>query len=82
MAKKRQTDKVSSASAEFLELQALRLAAVAVDLRGRLAPCEIARIPQLVKALDACDALFEDLGWGRPSGPLTYAKKADCWLER
>ena len=46
--------------------EAMRLAADAADLRRQLNPRELARAPRLAAALDACDALFEELGWGNP----------------
>jgi len=52
-----------------LELKILRLAADAADLRGQLTARELARAPRLAAALDACAALFEELGWGDPSQP-------------
>jgi hypothetical protein len=53
-------------SAVEIELKILRLAADAADLRRQLNPRELARAPRLAAALDACDALFEELGWGNP----------------
>jgi hypothetical protein len=47
----------------------LQLAAAAADLRRQLTPQELAKAPRLVAVLDACDALFEELGWGNPSAP-------------
>ncbi len=52
-----------------MELKMLRLAADAADLRRLLTPQDLARAPRLAAALDACDALFEELGWGNPSEP-------------
>ena len=58
--------KNSLPSAVEIELKILRLAADAADLRRQLNPRELARAPRLAAALDACDALFEELGWGNP----------------
>jgi hypothetical protein len=52
-----------------MELKMLQLAASAADLRRQLSAEELAKAPRLVAALDACDALFEELGWGDPSAP-------------
>lgn len=52
-----------------MELKMLRLAADAADLRRQLTPQDLARAPRLAAALDACEALFEELGWGNPSKP-------------
>jgi hypothetical protein len=52
-----------------IELKILRLAADAADLRRQLNPRELAGAPRLAAALDACDALFEELGWGNPWNP-------------
>ncbi len=60
----------------------LRLAAIAVDLRGQITPHEKARAPSLVAVLDACDALFEELGWGRPAASPPDADRPDCHLQR
>jgi hypothetical protein len=60
----------SRRSAAFdMELKMLQLAAFAADLRRQLTPEELAKTPRLVAVLDACDALFEELGWGNPSAP-------------
>jgi len=59
MAKSRLREKTSAA--EFLKLRAQRVAALAVDLRGQLpAKVAAAKRPVLI-ALDAYDALFDDL---------------------
>jgi hypothetical protein len=47
-----------------IELMILRLAAAAVDIRGQLTPREISKKSNLTRALDACEALFDELGWG------------------
>ena len=52
-----------------IELKMLQLAASAADLRRQLTPQDLAKAPCLAAALDACDALFEELGWGNPSAP-------------
>jgi hypothetical protein len=52
-----------------MELKMLQLAASAADLRRQLTPEELANVPRLAAALDACDALFEELGWGNPAAP-------------
>jgi hypothetical protein len=55
-----------SAAAD-MELKMLQLAAFAADLRRQLSAQELAKAPRLAAVLDACDALFEELGWGDPS---------------
>jgi hypothetical protein len=72
MIKNPQAAKISISTAQRTEIQLLilRLAAVAVDLR-REAANEIEYIPSLRGALDACDALFEELGWGETSRTLS-----------
>jgi hypothetical protein len=52
-----------------LELKMLQLAASAADLRRQLTPQDLAKTPRLVAVLNACDAWFEELGWGNPSAP-------------
>lgn len=79
MADDRHTSAMSSA--QYVELSMLRLAAIAIDLRGQLTPHERARAPSLGALLDACDALFEELGWGRPSASLPDADRADHYLQ-
>jgi len=47
-----------------MELKMLRLAADAADLRREVPPQQLAQWARLAAALDACEALFEELGWG------------------
>lgn len=72
--------KSAIATAEFVELTMLRLAALAIDLRGQLTPQDAAKAPSIIKILDACDVLLEELGWGQPSVPFTDPNRADCSL--
>ena len=58
MAKSRVREKASAR--EFVKLRTQRLAALAVDLRGQL-PAKVAADRPVLTALDACDALFDDL---------------------
>jgi hypothetical protein len=51
-------------ASDLTELTILRLAAIAVDLRGQLTPERMAKAPSLITVLDACDRVFEELGWG------------------
>jgi hypothetical protein len=60
--------KVRRSPAVAMELRVLRLAADAADIRRDLGPHELAKWAQLGTALDACEALFEAMGWGRPNG--------------
>jgi hypothetical protein len=55
--------KVRHSPAVEMELRVLRLAADAADIRRDLTP-EQAKCPNLTAALDACEALFDALGWG------------------
>lgn len=71
MAKNEQRKLISAT--KFVELNILRLAALAVDLRGQLTPRAATRTPSLVTVLDACDLLFEEMGWGRPNVSLSTA---------
>ena len=79
MADDRQASAMSSA--QYVELSMLRLAATAIDLRGQLTPHERARMPSLEAVLDACDALFEELGWGRPAASLSGEERSDHRLQ-
>jgi hypothetical protein len=47
-----------------MELRVLRLAADAADIRRDFTPQQVAKCGPLAAALDACEALFEALGWG------------------
>jgi hypothetical protein len=47
-----------------VELRVLRLAADAADIRKDLSPQELAKCARLTAALDACEALFDAMGWG------------------
>jgi hypothetical protein len=69
MAKNRVIAKNGVSPTIDLELKMLRLAADAADLRRLLTRQDLARAPRLAAALDACDAVFEELGWGNPSEP-------------
>jgi hypothetical protein len=60
------------APAVAMELRVLRLAADAADIRRDLTPQQ-AKCAQLTSALDACEALFEALGWGDAQGQLEEA---------
>jgi hypothetical protein len=55
--------KVRQSPAVAMELRVLRLAADAADIRRDLT-LQQAKCPHLTAALDACEALFEALGWG------------------
>ena len=55
--------KVRHSPAVEMELRVLRLAADAADIRRDLT-AEQAKCRNLTAALDACEALFDALGWG------------------
>jgi hypothetical protein len=57
--------KVRRSPVVAIELRVLRLAADAADIRRDLGPHELAKSAQLATALEACEALFEAMGWGR-----------------
>jgi hypothetical protein len=59
-------DKSRRFSTVGTELKMLQLAASAADLRRQV------KAPRLAAALDACDALFEELGWGHPSASAQH----------
>jgi hypothetical protein len=42
----------------------LRLAAEAADIRREFTPQQLAKYGPLIATLDACEALFDALGWG------------------
>ena len=54
----------AKAPAVAMERRVLRLAADAADIRKDLSPQELAKCARLTAALDACEALFEAMGWG------------------
>jgi hypothetical protein len=58
--------KVRRSPAVAMELRVLRLAADAADIRRDLGAHELAKCAGLATALEACEALFEAMGWGRP----------------
>jgi hypothetical protein len=58
-----------------MELRVLRLAAAAADIRREMTPQEIAKCVRLAEALNACEALFEALGWGDESAHLEQVEK-------
>jgi hypothetical protein len=60
--------KVRRSPAMAMELRVLRLAADAADIRRDIGPHELAKWAHLPAALEACEALFEAMGWGRPIG--------------
>jgi len=69
VAKKRVIPKNGVSPTIDMELKMLRWAADAADLRRLLTRQDLAKAPRLAAALDACDAVFEELGWGNPSEP-------------
>ncbi len=77
MSRKRRTPKMSPA--ELVEIRLLRLAAAAVDVCDQMTPQEIEMSPSLRAVLDACDVLFDELGWG-PLGPSENADEAGYFL--
>jgi len=56
--------KVRHAPGVAMELRVLRLAADAADIRREFTPQQLAKCGPLSAALDACEALFDALGWG------------------
>jgi len=56
--------------ARSAEISMLRFAAMALDLRDALPPRFVARSRALRQVLDGCEALFEELGWGRPQDDI------------
>lgn len=58
------TGKDRHAPAVAIELRVLRLAADAADIRREFTAQQLAKYQPLSAALDACEALFEALGWG------------------
>jgi hypothetical protein len=67
--------KVRHSPAVAMELRVLRLAADAADIRRDLTP-EQAKCPNLTAALDACEALFNALGWGDDQAQSEKAKSS------
>jgi hypothetical protein len=64
------------ADSDLTELTILRLAAIAVDLRKQLTPEKLANAPSLVTVLDACDRVFDELGWGDNASPQRATRRA------
>jgi hypothetical protein len=56
--------KAGHAPAVTMELRVLRLAAEAADIRREFTPQQLAKYGPLIATLDACEALFDALGWG------------------
>ena len=56
--------KVRHSPAVAMELRLLRLAADATGIRKDISPQELAKCSRVRAALDACEALFEAMGWG------------------
>jgi hypothetical protein len=59
-----------------MELRVLRLAADAADIRRDFTPQQLAKCEPLTAALDACEALFEALGWGGAQAQVQRAESA------
>lgn len=53
----------SANSKDAVELEVLRLAAMAIDVRARLSSHQIQRIPSLEIALNALDQVMREMGW-------------------
>ena len=66
--------KVRHSPAVAMELRVLRLAADAADIRRDVTPQELAKSTHLAAALDACEALFEAMGWGEAQAQLQLQK--------
>jgi len=47
----------------YIDLCILRLAAMALDVRGQLQPHELRKVPSLESALSALEAVLDELGW-------------------
>jgi hypothetical protein len=62
-------------ASDLTELTILRLAAIAVDLRGQLTPERLAKAPSLITVLDACDRVFDELGWGDGASQQQVARR-------
>lgn len=77
MASKRRRPKMSTE--ELVEIRLLRLAAAAVDVCDQMTAQEIENTPSLRAVLDACDVLFDELGWG-PLGPSENADEVGYFL--
>jgi hypothetical protein len=65
--------KVRHSPAVATELRVLRLAADAADIRRDFTPQQLAKCARLAAALDACEALFEAMGWGDAQAQLEQA---------
>lgn len=61
-----------------VELAMLRLAAMAIDLRGMLSPHEISDSPVLEKALSALDDLFQECYADGPTSALNGKGSAEA----
>ncbi len=59
--------RVRRSPAVAMELRVLRLAADAAEIRQDLGAHELSKCPRLAAALEACEALFESMGWGEPA---------------
>ena len=77
MSRKPRTPKMSPA--ELIEIRLIRLAAAAVDVCDQMTAQEIEKAPSLRAVLDACDVLFDELGWG-PLGPSENADEVGHFL--
>ncbi|HMK70013.1 MAG TPA: hypothetical protein VK442_03475 [Xanthobacteraceae bacterium] len=77
MASKQRRRKMSTE--ELVEIRLLRLAAAAVDVCDQMTLEEIENTPSLVAVLEACDVLFDELGWG-PLEPSGYSDGAGGFL--
>ncbi len=77
MSRERRKPKMSTE--ELVEIRLLRLAAAAVDVCDQMTPEEIENTPSLHAVLDACDVLFDELGWG-PLGPSENADEVGYFL--
>jgi hypothetical protein len=56
-------DSIPLTTKQTADLSVLRLAAAGLDVRAKLKPKEIARIPSLKAALDALDKVIAEMGW-------------------
>jgi hypothetical protein len=68
--------KARHSPAVTMELRVLRLAADAADIRREFTPQQLAKCGPLPAALDACEALFEALGWGGAQAQVQRAESS------
>lgn len=60
-----------------IDMHIMRLAATAIDVRGRLDCSQFDRAPSLTRALDALEEVIREMGWDDESCTASASRRGD-----